>query len=45
MLDGGGSLLDGGSEALIGPGGQDILNTNVIIRHAYPASGDPWAPS
>lgn len=43
MMNGGGSLLDGGNAVWIGPGGQDILNTNVIIRHAYPASENPWA--
>lgn len=43
MINGGGSLLDGGNSVWIGPGGQDILNTNVIIRHAYPQSGNPWA--
>lgn len=43
MRNGGGSLLDGGNEVWIGPGGQDILNTNVIIRHAYPTSQNPWA--
>ena len=38
MLNGGGSLLDGGNSNWIGPGGQDILNTDVIVRHAYDAS-------
>lgn len=43
MMNGGGSLLDGGNDVWVGPGGQDILNTNVIIRHAYPTSENPWA--
>lgn len=43
MMNGGGSLLDNGNAVWIGPGGQDILNTNIIIRHAYPASENPWA--
>jgi arabinan endo-1,5-alpha-L-arabinosidase len=43
MLNGGGSLLDGGNDVWIGPGGQDIINTNLIIRHAYPSSENPWA--
>ena len=37
MLAGGGSLLDGGNERWIGPGGQDIAGTGVIARHAYDA--------
>ncbi|WP_428243539.1 family 43 glycosylhydrolase [Gynuella sp.] len=40
LLSGGGSLLDGGNNRWIGPGGQDILNTDVIVRHAYDASDD-----
>lgn len=43
MLSGGGSLLDGGNDVWIGPGGQDIINTNLIIRHAYPASQNQFA--
>lgn len=43
MMSGGGSILDSGNDVWHGPGGQDILNTNVIIRHAYPDSGNPWA--
>jgi arabinan endo-1,5-alpha-L-arabinosidase len=43
MLNGGGSLLDGGNDVWIGPGGQDIINTNLIIRHAYPASQNQFA--
>lgn len=38
MLNGGGSVLDAGNSVWIGPGGQDILNTDVIIRHAYDAN-------
>lgn len=38
MLSGGGSLLDGGNSVWVGPGGQDILNTDVIVRHAYDAT-------
>lgn len=43
MTAGGGSLLDGGNSRWVGPGGQDILNTDVIVRHAYDAddSGTP----
>lgn len=43
MLDGGGSLLDDGNSVYVASGGQDIVNTNIIIRHAYPASENPWA--
>lgn len=38
MMNGGGSLLDGGNSIWVGPGGQDILNTDVIVRHAYDAT-------
>lgn len=38
MMNGGGSLLDGGNGRWIGPGGQDIANTDVIARHAYDAT-------
>lgn len=38
MLNGGGSLLDGGNQRWVGPGGQDIAGTSVIARHAYDAS-------
>ncbi|KUI99140.1 RICIN domain-containing protein [Vibrio sp. MEBiC08052] len=38
MMKGGGTLLDGGSNRWIGPGGQDIANTDVIVRHAYDAT-------
>lgn len=40
MSNGGGSLLDGGNERWIGPGGQDIVNTNIIVRHAYDANAN-----
>ncbi|WP_404338696.1 family 43 glycosylhydrolase [Pseudoalteromonas mariniglutinosa] len=43
MLTGGGSILDAGNNRWVGPGGQDILNTDVIIRHAYDA-GDNGVP-
>ncbi|QKX16103.1 RICIN domain-containing protein [Microbulbifer sp. YPW1] len=43
MLYGGGSLLDGGNSVWVGPGGEDILNTDVIVRHAYDAT-DNGAP-
>lgn len=38
MMSGGGSLLDGGNNVWVGPGGQDIVNTDVIVRHAYDAT-------
>jgi arabinan endo-1,5-alpha-L-arabinosidase len=37
MMNGGGSLLDGGNDRWRGPGGQDIAGTSVIVRHAYDA--------
>ncbi len=37
MMNGGGSLLDGGNSRWVGPGGQDIEGTGVIARHAYDA--------
>jgi arabinan endo-1,5-alpha-L-arabinosidase len=37
MMNGGGSLLDGGNDRWKGPGGQDIAGTSVIVRHAYDA--------
>lgn len=43
MMNGGGSLLDGGNSRWIGPGGQDIFGTSVIARHAYDAT-DNGAP-
>ena len=38
MMNGGGSLLDGGNSVWRGPGGQDIFNTDLIVRHAYDAT-------
>lgn len=38
MMSGGGSVLDAGNSRWVGPGGQDIANTDVIVRHAYDAS-------
>ena len=38
MMNSGGSLLDGGNSVWVGPGGQDILNTDLIVRHAYDAT-------
>lgn len=38
MLDGGGSLLDGGNDRWVGPGGEDIVGNSVIVRHAYDAT-------
>lgn len=38
LLNGGGSVLDAGNGRWVGPGGQDILNTDVIVRHAYDAT-------
>lgn len=43
LLSGGGSILDAGNNQWVGPGGQDILNTDVIVRHAYDA-GDNGRP-
>lgn len=38
LMQGGGSILDAGNSQWVGPGGQDIVNTDVIVRHAYDAS-------
>ncbi|MBD1389003.1 RICIN domain-containing protein [Neiella sp. HB171785] len=38
MMNSGGSILDAGSDVWVGPGGQDIANTDVIARHAYDAT-------
>lgn len=38
MMNGGGSILDAGNNVWVGPGGQDIINTDVIVRHAYDAT-------
>ncbi len=40
MLDGNVEIFDSGNDRWVGPGGQDILNTDVIIRHAYDAEDD-----
>jgi arabinan endo-1,5-alpha-L-arabinosidase len=37
MMSGGGTLFDGGNSRWVGPGGQDIAGTSVIVRHAYDA--------
>lgn len=37
MMDGGGTILDAGNEQWRGPGGQDIVNGNILVRHAYDA--------
>ena len=37
MMNGGGTLFDGGNERWRGPGGQDVAGTSVIVRHAYDA--------
>ena len=43
LMNGGGTVLDAGNSQWVGPGGQDIGNTDVIARHAYDAS-DNGAP-
>lgn len=43
MLSAGGSILDAGNSQWAGPGGQDILNTDVMVRHAYDG-GDNGVP-
>ncbi len=40
MMNGGGTLLDGGNDRWRGPGGQDVAGTNVIVRHAYDAQNN-----
>jgi arabinan endo-1,5-alpha-L-arabinosidase len=37
MMNGGGTLFDGGNDRWRGPGGQDVAGTSVIVRHAYDA--------
>lgn len=37
MMNGGGTLFDGGNDRWKGPGGQDVAGTGVIVRHAYDA--------
>lgn len=43
MLNGGGTVLDAGNVRWKGPGGQDVYNGNLIVRHAYDANdnGNP----
>lgn len=38
MRNGGGTIMDAGNSQWVGPGGQDILNTDVMVRHAYDAN-------
>lgn len=40
MLDGGGTVFDSGNAQWVGPGGQDVDGSNVIIRHAYDATAN-----
>jgi arabinan endo-1,5-alpha-L-arabinosidase len=40
MLNGGGTLLESGSERWRGPGGQDVHGTSVLARHAYDATAN-----
>jgi arabinan endo-1,5-alpha-L-arabinosidase len=46
MLDGGGTLLLGGNQRWIGPGGSSLLQQkegDVIVYHAYDGkTGEPW---
>ena len=37
MLNGGGSIMDAGNTQWVGPGGQDVYGSGVIVRHAYDA--------
>nr|WP_243735258.1 glycoside hydrolase family 43 protein [Paenibacillus turpanensis] len=37
LMNGGGTILDSGNSRWKGPGGQDVLGTSLIIRHAYDA--------
>lgn len=43
MTDSGGSLLWDGDERWIGPGGQDVLDVNLLSFHAYDACNDGHA--
>lgn len=40
MLDGGVTILDTGNNKWIGPGGQDVYNNNILVRHAYNANSN-----
>ncbi|MBZ5213203.1 hypothetical protein CHCC14820_4176 [Bacillus paralicheniformis] len=37
MTEGGGTILDSGNNQWKGPGGADIVNGNIIVRHGYDA--------
>ncbi len=37
-MNSGGTLFDGGNSQWVGPGGQDIGYTDVIVRHGYDAT-------
>jgi arabinan endo-1,5-alpha-L-arabinosidase len=37
MMKGGGTIFDAGNDRWKGPGHSDILNNNLIVRHAYDA--------
>ncbi len=37
MTEGGGTILDSGNDRWKGPGGEDVLNGNIIARHSYDA--------
>lgn len=43
MMNNGGTILDAGNARWKGPGGQDVYNSNLIVRHAYDAEdkGNP----
>ncbi len=43
MMSNGGTVLDSGNTRWKGPGGQDVYDSNVIVRHAYDADdgGNP----
>ncbi|WP_046226069.1 glycoside hydrolase family 43 protein [Paenibacillus dauci] len=40
MMKGGFTILDAGNDRWKGPGGEDVYNTNLIIRHAYDATDE-----
>lgn len=43
LTNNGGTILDSGNARWKGPGGQDVYNSNMIVRHAYDAEdgGNP----
>nr|WP_235946080.1 glycoside hydrolase family 43 protein [Saccharibacillus alkalitolerans] len=43
LMNNGGTVLDSGNARWKGPGGQDVYNSNLIVRHAYDAEdgGNP----